>query len=589
MQLSKRFPLPLALALTSLPTFAQLPAEDLLLGGPLRVSQMGEDGDTLTGTNFPHVAYNPSEDEFLVVWEGRNDTASPTEVYGQLVDASSGLALGDDFRINSIGADVVSLDTPRVAYCSSNDSYLVVWSGAVQLVPGGAWDSEIWAQFVDGATGALIGSSLRLSTMGATDGEDFYRAENPDVIYNPEWDEFLVVWQGSDDDSGLVTFDYDIFGQRLSPTGEELGTDDFRISDMGGLPFGTDAAVEPSVEWSPESQTYLVAWRNDDDELSPREVYTQFLDVTGALVGDRLQISSGSQLALDPQTAYNPDRQEFLLVWESQTTAHLVELRAQRIDATTGLEVGAEVKFTGLDTGISDSGARDPQVVYCATRELYFVACHDDLLSIFAGHQEVYGQWLDAETLAEVYADDFAVTQTGLPTQEDHYSRHVGLALREGTDEVLVVYMAATGEAPLAILEREIYAQRLRAPIGAQESVRVGTPPNPNVLLPGQTSGPVLGATWDPLVDHTSFLPNAQLDVLGIHAQALELPSNIGTFLALPAPNSVYLFSTPGVGFASPTPVQLSLMGAQLTAQAASIDGATVALTNALDIVIGAY
>ena len=594
MQLSPSTAPLLALALTSAPALAQLPAADLLIDSPVRLSNMGDDGKTGPWASSPQLAYNSAQDEFLIVWYGTQAGGSAKrEIYGQRIDAASGLPLGDDFKINTIGPDGTDFhghSLPSVAYCDSNDRYLVVWQGGVQIVADANMDDEIWGQLVDGATGALVGSNVRLSSMGAIDGGDYYFAERPHVTYNPQQDEFLVVWGGTDDDSGLASFDYDIFGQRVSPNGVELGTDDFRISDMGSSElFASDYATEPCVAWSPEAQTYLVAWTNDTSVVNLPEVYAQRLDATGALVGARIQVSSGSSFAITPRVVSNPDQQEFLIAWEGQKSSSVVEIYAQRIDAHTGLELGGDIQCSTRDTGWDDSGGRNAGLVYVPARKQYFIAFDDDLLKVSDEHKEVFGQWLDGATGAEIYEDDFAMTQTGLPSQAGYYSRQPAVALRPGTDELTLVFEAATGVAPLVKGEREVYAQRLLAPVGAQEVVRLGTPPNPNVLLPGQTSGPVLGSTWDPIVDHSSFLPNAQLDILGIHAQSFEMPSNIGTFLAVMAPNSVYVFSTPGVPFAVPAPVQLTLMGAELTAQAASIDGSQVVLSNALDIVLGVH
>ena len=123
----------------------------------------------------------------------------------------------------------------------------------------------------------------------------------------------------------------------------------------------------------------------------------------------------------------------------------------------------------------------------------------------------------------------------------------------------------------------------------AQEVVRAGTPPNPVALLPGQTSGPVLGATWDPVVDHTTFEPSATIDYLVISiASANVAAGGKGTLLCdvpfvLVIPNS-----SPGTPFALPVPALGSLVGIPFCAQAASsTTPAQFKLTNALDCVFG--
>jgi hypothetical protein len=124
--------------------------------------------------------------------------------------------------------------------------------------------------------------------------------------------------------------------------------------------------------------------------------------------------------------------------------------------------------------------------------------------------------------------------------------------------------------------------------VAAMETVRLGTPPNPEALLPGQTSGPVLGQTWDPRVDHAAFVPDAVLDLLLIAETPLNLPvPGAGTLLCSPAEFPIE-FAAPGANFALPVPDDYGLVGAQLTSQGLSLDAAgQLHGTNALDLVVG--
>jgi len=123
----------------------------------------------------------------------------------------------------------------------------------------------------------------------------------------------------------------------------------------------------------------------------------------------------------------------------------------------------------------------------------------------------------------------------------------------------------------------------------ASETPLLGVPPNPNVLLPGQSSAPVLGATWDPLIDHTSFATSASLDFLGISADApINSPLSIGTLLITPPSASLVFFATPGQAFAIPIPGATALIGLSLVGQGGSLTtSAPLELTNALVVVIG--
>ena len=124
----------------------------------------------------------------------------------------------------------------------------------------------------------------------------------------------------------------------------------------------------------------------------------------------------------------------------------------------------------------------------------------------------------------------------------------------------------------------------------AQETIRLGVPPNPMVFLPGVTSGPVVGATWDPVVDHSGFVPDALIDYVGITALPANVPvPGLGTLLC-DLSGAVVSFSTlAGLPFSIPIPNSCNLVGVELCAQAAALGGSQgTVLTNALDITVGA-
>lgn len=181
------------------------PAQATLPIGPqFRVSQMGPDGDTSFGTRFPAVAYNSQANQYLVVWVGSNTTAFEREIWGRLVDAR----------------------------------------------------------------GNPLGGNLRISDMGP-DGDTNFGADDPAVTYNPLANEYLVVWGGDDGTPPLVDNEAEIFGQRLSAAGAEVGANDFRLSDMGPDGSANADAENPAVTYNPLANEYLVVWQADDGTAPP--------------------------------------------------------------------------------------------------------------------------------------------------------------------------------------------------------------------------------------------------------------------------------------------------------------------------------
>src|SRR5262249_60834112 len=75
-----------------------------------RISDMGPDGDTNFAALNPKVAYNGAANEYLVVWQGDANAATPAanefEIFGQRLDAATGMEVGaNDFRISDMGPD----------------------------------------------------------------------------------------------------------------------------------------------------------------------------------------------------------------------------------------------------------------------------------------------------------------------------------------------------------------------------------------------------------------------------------------------------------------------------------------------------
>ena len=125
----------------------------------------------------------------------------------------------------------------------------------------------------------------------------------------------------------------------------------------------------------------------------------------------------------------------------------------------------------------------------------------------------------------------------------------------------------------------------------SSEIERLGSPPNPAAFLPGQTSGPVVGATWDPVIDHTTFMPSATFDFMGITVNPLNLSlPPFGTLLCDPTVIVTIQTSSAGVPFAVPVPNDCFFVGVTVYTQGASLDAlGNIVFTNALDITIGTF
>ncbi|AOW78628.1 hypothetical protein A3Q34_18365 [Colwellia sp. PAMC 20917] len=458
-----------------------------------RISTMGPDGSAGYTADNPAVAYNSSLNEYLVVWEGDDDTVplvdEEIEIFGQRINAETGALVGSRIRISEMGPDgdtTYRANTPTVAYSSAEDEYLVCWSGDDDSASKVNEEIEIHCNYVVAATGTTPFFPIIYSDMG-TDGNTNYSAFNPDVTYNAINNEYLLVWEGSDNTGILVASEFEVYGQRiLSTTGAEIGSNDFRISDMGNDGDADFDALRPAVSHNEINNEYLVVWGGENQGLVDEwEIYGQRIDgASGTAMGTNelgindFRISDmgtdGSTLfsGFEPDIAFNRFNNEYLVVWEGEdNTGTLVsgefEIFGQRLLGETAAETGTNdfrISDMGTDgnTSFETFGA---SVSYNKVNNEYLVVWsgEDNTGLLVDGEFEIYGQRLIASSGVEVGTNDFRISDMGTDGDADFDALNKAIAYNPENNEYLVVW---EGENQILISEFEIYGQRIEINLG---------------------------------------------------------------------------------------------------------------------------
>ena len=148
--------------------------------------------------------------------------------------ALAGGPVGGELLIADQSVDAVY---PALAHNTIWDEYLAVWSNDR---PG---NDDIYAQLLD-RQGAPSGNWRAIAA--GTGAERRY----PDVTYNPNWNEYLVVWEQENHASGRIS----IRGRRVSDSGQGVGPE-ITISASGPR-----TGTRPRVAHAFTSGTYLVVW-----------------------------------------------------------------------------------------------------------------------------------------------------------------------------------------------------------------------------------------------------------------------------------------------------------------------------------------
>lgn len=406
--------IPIAAWLATLLTSASL-AEDV------RVSFMGPEGDEEFYAGNPDTAYNSTNDEFLVVWEG-NDNAPglapfESEIYAVRVSASSGEPLGAAVRISVMGedGDVRFLaHEPSVAWNSTSNQYIVAWWGDDDSGPLVDDEREVYARLLSSA-GQPIGEQTRVSFMGE-DGDTLAGGLDPDVVFNPAQGEYYVVWQGDNIDGVTqVDQDFEIFGQRLSALDLSPIGPNRRLSDMGAMDANPSFnAADPRVALNTDENEYLVVWEGDDD------------------AGD--------------------------------TVDGEMEIYGQRVNAATGVETGGNdfrISFLG-PVGATDYDSSNAAAVYNPILQVYLVAWNgsDDDNGGVRNDMEIYVQALTPE--GELTApSQWRISAMGDSASTTWWALNPDVSVNPITGDYLVSWRGEDDAGLLVNNEWEIYARRL--------------------------------------------------------------------------------------------------------------------------------
>lgn len=366
------------------------------IGSPSRISQMGPDNDTAYDARSPDVAYNSSNNEYLVVWYGDNNVAGVIEgefeIWGKRISASTGQAIGSQFRISQMGPlanrSYDAID-PVAEYNSTNNNYLVVWRGEDGNIVNSIGEFEIYAQQIS-SIGAEIGSDdFQISDMGP-DNDGLYDAFSPEIAYNATDNEFMVVWYADDDNGGHVSGEFEIYGQRINATtGAQVGTNDFLISETGVPGFTTRSAQFPSISWNNNLNEYLVVWSADP--------------ATGAYVGNEFEIFG--------QTLSN-----------------------------AGVEVGAnDFAISSMGpVGNNNFDAFRPAVAYFNSQNAYAVSWRGD--TTFDGEFEIYYQIIDDLSQARQESPDARISHAGPDDSIAYDARRTQLISNPNNQSIQVIW-----------------------------------------------------------------------------------------------------------------------------------------------------
>ncbi len=245
----------------------------------------------------PAVVYNATTDEYLVVWMyNANGDGSTYEIWGRTI-AWNGAYQNSAFQI--ITWPNRTFWTPRVAWNSYRNEYLVVWS---------AFDATTFVP-TDVAHAILSASGTKLYGAIIATAEQPHQA---DVTYNVAADEYLVVWRRM-----WTASDGDIKAARLGGFSGQVVTP----PGVFTINAATEDQLLPAVTTNQQDR-YMVVWQHAyPGPCCDWDIRGQELDVSGNLVGSLFSIASTTDDETSPAVVAQPGTgRDYLAVWQRSSS-----------------------------------------------------------------------------------------------------------------------------------------------------------------------------------------------------------------------------------------------------------------------------
>ncbi|MFB0519522.1 MAG: hypothetical protein ACETWC_09610 [Acidobacteriota bacterium] len=329
----------------------------------------------------PKVAYNSTNITYLVVWEDKRNGTN-YRIYGQRVSADGSL-IGSNIPIWFSTKDA---RYPDVAYNSNSNNWMVVWQ----------YDGESTGNWYILCRGVNIDGSLfpPLSAYVVAYDADS-KQQYPRVAYNSSDNNFCVVWE---DERDYATLGWDVYSRIVGSDAKPIGSMNPVVSDL-------DNQKLPTIAYLSLVNGYLVAWEdNYYYSTSGWDIWCRRVDKDGLYVGNMVPVNSASDDQCVPEVAANTTDNNFLVVWEDKRSGNNYDIYGQRMSsADTTVKVGSEIVMCTDSTN-----QYNPAVCYSPSYNRYLVAWTDFRPSASAA--DIYGQLVKGDGTVEGFNNGFRLS-----------------------------------------------------------------------------------------------------------------------------------------------------------------------------------
>jgi len=362
------------------------------------------------GDSYPELAYDPTNNRFLLVYTNVDIDQTYYHLVGQLLN-SDGTTNGAPFPIcNHAGSYPWDYS---VAYDSVNQRFLVAWTDYRN------GNNDIYGQLVN-ADGSLYGTDSDVNFVISNPGNNQY---SPSVDYDSIDQRFLVTFNDYRNGNS------DVYGQLVNADGSLFGTTsdiNFVISNAANY------QGNPVVAYDSTNQRFLVAWQ--DSRNGGSDIYGQLVNADGSLFDTasnvNFAISNGPDGQYEPSVAYDSVNQRFLVAWQDWRNLINYDIFGQLVNADGYLYgTASDANFVISNAGNSQEHSL---AAYDSVNQRFLVAWRDGR----NGNIDIYGQLVNSSgTLFKTVSD------INFPIYEDPYNQYIfSLASNSRCRNFLVSY-----------------------------------------------------------------------------------------------------------------------------------------------------
>lgn len=274
--------------------------------------------------------------------------------------------------------------------------------------------------------------------------------QHPDVAYNPDKGEYLVVFDWDFNGGG----DHDVMGITVTAAG---------VPAQNPIPIATGTTYDdayPSVAYNPDAGSYLVTWHRSHNVEAYYAIGGSIVTEVASAPFNIYGTIHGAQRY--PDVAYEPGSERFLVVWETHSPYTLPpDIFGATLDG-----VGSNIQYIHVSPYGTNPGQQTyPAVAANESTGRWMVTWTDTRNGGTTGY-DIYGQQVQySGGNPSLWGSPIPVgTLTGDAGAPDVAWGPVG-----GGGEFLAVWVEST---------REVYARRIQAdstPIGAPSTVSSST------------------------------------------------------------------------------------------------------------------